>query len=217
MLYCGPPSSSLRQFVGRCCKDNDDVCSWFDKKQVYYVHKARIAIRSACELMKIEQGDEVLAPAYNCGSEISPLLNSGASVILYRVDKKGRLDLTDLRERISQKTRAIYVTHYFGFPQPLVEIKKLCDEKHIYLIEDCALSLFSCDGKTKLGSVGDISVYNFPKTLPVPDGGALVINNPDLAMNNWRSQRPPILGVLRNMLPLIKQVQTFCTRYFGLC
>ncbi len=201
-LYCGGQHFPFRHVFG---SSRDAALSWFPSARTHYVHKARVAIRYACERMGIEPGDEVLAPAYNCGSEISPLLNSGASVILYRVDKKGRLDLTDLRERISQKTKAIYVTHYFGFPQPVVEIKKLCDEKHIYLIEDCALSLFSCDGKTKLGSVGDISVYNFPKILPVPDGGALVINNPDLAVSNWRRQKPPILEILRNMLPLVKQ------------
>lgn len=202
-LYCGPPCVRFRQIFG--IGYSNDLSSWFGNSLVYYVHQARVGIRFACELMKIGPGNEVLVPAYNCGTEVDALLNSGTSVILYRVDKRGWLDLADLRKRISQKTKAIYITHYFGFPQPVFEIKKLCDEKHIYLIEDCALSLFSCDGKTKLGSVGDISVFNFPKSLPVPDGGALVINNPDLIVDNWVMGTPPVSRVLREMLPLIKR------------
>jgi len=133
------------------------------------------------------------------------LLNSGVSLVLYRIDRTGQIDWDDMWCRITKKTKVIYVTHYFGFPQPLVEVKKLCREKRIYLIEDCALSLFSCGRKTELGSKGDISVFNFPKSLPVPDGGVMLVNNPDLAADNWSMRMPPILKVLREMLPLIKR------------
>ena len=202
-LYCGPPSPRIYNVLGKPC--SNDVTTWFEDKRVYYVHKARTAIRFACELIKIGQGDEVLAPAYNCGTEIDALLNSGVSVVLYPTDRTGKVDWNDLYRRITKRTKLIYVTHYFGFPQRLEEVKEICREKEIFLIEDCALSLFSCDCMTKLGSTGDVSVFNFPKTLPVPDGGALVINNPDLAVDNWIMRTPPISGVLRKMLPMMKR------------
>lgn len=176
----------------------------FCTDRVYYVHKARTAIRRVCELVGLREGSEVLAPAYNCGSEIDALSKSGAYVQLYEVDKSGYADLENLQQRITKKTKAIYITHYFGFPQHLDEVRIICNQYNLYLIEDCALSLFSGDGEVKLGTVGDISVFNFPKTLPVPDGGALVINNPGLVKGSWFLERPPFLRVFRETLPLLK-------------
>ena len=109
MLFCGSPNFSLKQFFSRNC--NDDVVLKFSEEyagHVYYVHKARVAIRFACELMKIGYGDEVLAPAYNCGTEVDAIMNSGASVTLYRTDKTGQVDIADLQRRISSKTKLIY-------------------------------------------------------------------------------------------------------------
>lgn len=202
-LFCGHLSPKLVQILG--IKPLHNVRSWFGDCSVYYVHMARVAIRYACQLLGIGKGCEVLASSYNCGSEIDALQSSGASVVLYRVDKHAQVDLADLRRRLTDKTKAIYVTHYFGFPQPVAAIKSLAEERGIYLIEDCALSLFSRDGKVKIGTTGDISVFNFPKTLPVPDGGALLINNQDLVGESWLLRRPKASRVLRGMLPLFKR------------
>jgi len=202
-LFCGPPSLGPKQFWGKCNKSG--VSSWFKAEKVYYVHKARVAIHKACELLRLDKESQILAPAYNCGSEIDALKSSGTNVVLYKVNTDAQTDLSDLRQRISQRTRAIYVIHYFGFAQPVEEIRKICEEEGIYLIEDCALSLFSYDETNKLGSVGDISVFNFPKALPVPDGGAMVINNRDLAQDAWILNRPQFRSVARSILPFAKR------------
>ena len=202
-LFCGPPWAYLRQILGVAAAQG--VASWFQNSRIYYVHLGRVAIRYACELLGIGKDDEILVPAYNCGSEIDPMLCSGASLNLYRIDHAANIDLNDLQERMSKKTRAIYVTHYFGMPQPLVEIRALCRDRKIHLIEDCALSLFSSDGEIRLGSLGDLSIFSFPKTLPVPDGGAMVINNPDLSADGWKRHKPPILRLSRGMLSLAKR------------
>ena len=202
-LYCGPLSIEPQTILGGACKDN--IRSWFTNVRVYYVHTARTAIRRSCELLGIKEGDEVLAPSYNCGTEIDALLASGASVYLYDVDLSGKIDFQDISRRISKKTRAIYVTHYFGFPQKLDVVKKLCNEKGIYLIEDCALALLSCDGTTQIGSVGDIAVFNFPKFLPVPDGGVLCINNSNLAVEKWNLRPPQRDEIIGEVLPLLKR------------
>ena len=201
--YCGPPSAEFRSFLGKRTKN--EMHRYFGKKRIYYTHKARVAIRRACALLGIGKDTEVLAPAYNCGSEIDALVSSTASVVLYRINRAGQIDFDDLERRVTPRTKVVYITHYFGFPQPLAEINNLCMKKGIYLIEDCALSLFSSNGKTQLGSTGDISIYNFPKTLPVPDGGLLVINNADLLSNSWIMSPPPFRPILRKMLPFLKR------------
>src|SRR4030042_2857290 len=174
--YCGPPGFRIKHFTGGVKIHN--VISWFENTAIEYVYRGRTGIRHACELIGLCQGSEVLAPAYNCGSEIDALLNSGTSVVLYRVDRSCKIDMNDLLNRITWKTKAIYITHYFGFPQEVDKIKQICNANGLYMIEDCALSLFSSDGARKLGTIGDVGIFSFPKTLPVPDGGALVVNDP---------------------------------------
>jgi dTDP-4-amino-4,6-dideoxygalactose transaminase len=59
-------------------------------------------------------------------------------------------------------------------------MKKLAEIYGLPLIEDCALSLFSMDGEVPLGITGDVAIFCLYKFLPVPNGGALVFNGPDL-------------------------------------
>jgi dTDP-4-amino-4,6-dideoxygalactose transaminase len=157
-----------------------------------------------CKIWKIKKGDEILVPAYNCGTEIDPFVHYGLSVIFYRVDRDAKIDLENLLQRVTSKTRAIYVTHYFGWPQDLSHLSEYCKKNHIYLVEDCALSLFSTHNGCSLGLSGDAAIYSFPKTLPVPDGGALTL------VSNTHSKVPvPIppltKKIIRGMLPFLKR------------
>jgi perosamine synthetase len=205
LLYCGPMGLEIKPFFTKI--DTDNIISWFGNRKVVYFHKGRVAIRYACELMGIGAGDTILAPSYNCGSEIEPLYKSGAEVSLYRIDEAGQIDISDLQKRINAKTRLVYVTHFFGFPHDLTQIKKICEENGIFLLEDCALSLLSNDPDGNIiGSIGDISVFSFTKTLPVPDGGALVINNTHLNSNQYVLSKPPTSKVIHELYLLVKRM-----------
>jgi len=181
----------------------DDVRAWFRDADVHFLRKGRTAIRYLCHLLNLS-GREVLVPAYNCGAEVDPLIKGGATVRLYRVDETASIDVEDLRNRITSSTRAVYMIHYFGFYQELRAIKELCSERGLYLIEDCALALFSRAGDTKLGTYGDVSIFSLTKSLPVPDGGALVINNPRLAGGKWRLKSTNASTISKELLPLFK-------------
>lgn len=200
--FCGPPGFGLKQILG--IAGAQDISSWFENGHVSFVHKGRTAIRHACNLLGLSAEHEVLAPAYNCGSEIDALLHSGASVVLYPVDRSCQVNITDLEGRITSKTKAVFLIHYFGFPQSVIEIRKFCEKYGLYLIEDCALSLFSCDGMMKLGTVGDVSAFSLPKTLPVPDGGVFFVNRSDSTLRSWYLTPPSNAAVLMNVLPLLK-------------
>lgn len=200
--FCGPTGLNLSAVFGHTVSKN--VFDWFSGFRIHYTHKARVAIRQACNLSGLANDSEILIPSYNCGSEIDPILKSVCKTLIYRINKEACIDVTDLESKITSKTKAIYVTNFFGFSPDIEIIRKLCDYKNLLLIEDCALSLFSSHNNRKLGTFGDIAIFNFPKTLPVPDGGALVINNPGLGLLNWNLQTPPRAQVLKNLMPLSK-------------
>ena len=108
-------------------------------------------------------------------------MHAGLAVRLYPVEEDLRADPARIEPLITERTRAIYVTNYFGIIQPeLAALRTLCDERGLRLIEDCALSLLSGENPAE-GRTGDIAVFCFYKFVPVLQGGALVINAPDLA------------------------------------
>ncbi len=148
-----------------------------DHDRVAFTMNGSAALYQASVVLGLEPPDTVLCPAYNCGYEIEPFLSRGLGLDLYSVGNDLRVDIDDLRHRIGAKTKAILVTHYFGFPQPLDEIRAICDEHDLWLIEDCAHALWSSDATgAPLGTVGDVATFSMRKTVPLPNGGAVVVN-----------------------------------------
>jgi perosamine synthetase len=202
-LFCDFPGVGLKEILG-FNPSSRNIYNNFWKPSTIFMHSGRIAIRKACELVDIKPGDEVLMPSYNCGSEVDPVIRAGATVVLYRVARSSMIDIDDLVSRISVKTKIIYITHYFGFPQSMAGISEICRKKSILMIEDCALSLFSGDHSIKLGARGDIAIFSLVKTLPVPDGGALIINNANIKIKTSNIKSPKRITVINNLLPLLK-------------
>lgn len=180
--------------------------NWFQfgGSDVIFTYQGRYAIALLCELLRIGPGDEVIMPAYNCGAEVDPFVWAGAKVVLYRVDNKGIIDIEDIMQRVTSSTRVIYITHFFGWPQDIGALAAWCKNKGLYLIEDCALSLFSKGPSNAIGQIGDAAIYSFVKSLPVPDGGALVLNRTRWNENK-RFKTPLYSNTFRNCLPLLKK------------
>ncbi len=139
---------------------------------------ARNAIFFSLKALGISPGAHVLLPAYLCRAAVEPFEVFGANVEFYSINLRCEPDLAELEARIKPGTAAILVAHYFGFPQPIDQLRALCDRHRIYLIEDCAHVLQgSFDGRP-LGSFGDASVFSWRKFLPIYDGGALLLRKP---------------------------------------
>lgn len=149
----------------------------FSSPNVRYFYFARNAVWLTVKMLGLDNG-EVLMPSYHHGVEVEALVDAGATPRFYRVGSRWDVDLEDVARRITPKTKALYLTHYAGFPGPAEEMRKLADQHGLVLIEDCALSLLSSDGAVPLGTTGDVGIFCLYKTLPVPNGGALVVNGP---------------------------------------
>jgi len=174
------------------------------QRMFFYTHKGRCGLAQLCKIWELKSGDEILVPAYNCGTEIDPFIHHGLSVIFYRVDNQAKIDIEALQKQITSNTRVIYVTHYFGWPQDIKTLSEYCKKNNIYLIEDCALSLFSNPTGSSLGLTGDAAIYSFPKTLPVPDGGVLALLSDNHSKESF-TLPPPTRKIIRRMLPFIKR------------
>lgn len=179
----------------------------FAASDVTYFYFARIAIWLVAGMLGLAEG-EVLVPAYHHGVEIEALLEAGTALSFYRVGRKWDIDPDEIERRITPRTKAIYLTHYAGFPGPAQELRGIADSHGLPLIEDCALSLLSKDGERPLGSTGDFGVFCLYKTLPVPNGGALVVNHAEGRRNGHRVPPvppPPIASTASHTLSSLLQ------------
>lgn len=146
----------------------------FDDPATHWFYFARNGIYSLARLWGLA-GREVLFPAYFHGVELEALLEAGVRPRFFPVHEKMRVDPEEVIARITPETKAVYLIHYAGFPGPVEELAAACRERNVLLIEDCALSLLSCKGEKPLGSWGDAAIFCLYKTLPVPNGGAVVL------------------------------------------
>jgi dTDP-4-amino-4,6-dideoxygalactose transaminase len=145
-----------------------------DAGQVRHVTSGRVAIALALLHLEIKAGDEVAVPAFHCTSMIEPVTWRKATPVFYRIKRDASVDLADLEIKISNSTRALLITHYFGFLQDVTTLRSFCDRNGIALIEDCAHCLFGeVDGKP-VGATADYAIASLAKFFPTYDGGCLI-------------------------------------------
>jgi len=176
----------------------------FDARaRIFRYRFARAAIYHGLNAIGVGPGDEVLMPAYHHGVEVQTVRSLGATVRFFPVGPDLSCSISDIKAALSPATRVIFVIHYFGFPQPIMALRELCDRRALTLFEDCSLALLSeTEEGIPLGSVGELSAFCLYKSLPVPDGGLLVMNDCGAlkAGRVWGLDPDILLGELRACL-----------------
>lgn len=110
-------------------------------------------------------------------------LNEMATPIFADVDPDTLLmDPKSVRQKITERTRALIVTNLWGVCAPLDELRALCDEHGIFMIEDCAHTILAYWKGKHAGTWGHIGVFSFQqgKHLPTGDGGMMVTDDPEI-------------------------------------
>jgi perosamine synthetase len=158
----------------------------------------RAALLAGLTALGIGPGHEVLLPAYLCESVVTPVETVGAQPVYFPIGRRFEVDLAALEAAITPRTRAIVLIHYLGFPGPVEEVRALCQRRGLVLIEDCAHALFSRAGDQPLGTFGDLAIFSPWKSLPLPDGGLLRVNDAHL-WPHVPKQQPPARRTLTRM------------------
>lgn len=188
LARCPNLGLSPLELVQAALSGRKEVPNWLTLNgyETHLTYSCRTAIGLLTDILPLRPGDEVLIPAYNCGSEIDALLAIGLKIKAVDCDNMGFVSLAALKSAKSEKTRAVYIIHPFGWPHPLIEIDAWRRTNNLLLIEDCALALCSKFPNQKpIGTLGDASVFTFTKSLPVPDGGMVM----------WRGSAGPNLDL----------------------
>jgi dTDP-4-amino-4,6-dideoxygalactose transaminase len=154
---------------------------------VIAVSSGTAALHLACRAAGLGPGDEVIVPAFTFIASASAARYVGATPVLCDVHGPHdfNIDLEDVAERITPRTRAVIAVHFCGYPADVLALRELCDEHDLILIEDCAQAIAAQldDSGRQVGTVGELGAFSFfsKKQLCVGEGGMVSTANDELA------------------------------------
>ncbi len=142
------------------------------------------ALHTAYAAIDPEPGDEFVTTSITDMGALTPILYQSAVPVFADVDADTLNVTADSIEKvISERTKAIIVTHLFGNPCEMGEIMELARSKNIPVIEDCAQAFLAKQNGQWIGTIGDIGCFSLQqgKHITTGEGGIVVSNNEDLA------------------------------------
>lgn len=154
--------------------------------------------------------DEVLCPAYTCVVVPNAIVLSGNVPVFVDSTKDSfNMDLRLLEEAITNKTRAIVVTHIFGYAMDVLavqEIAQRAEKKHghkIYVIQDAAHSYGAKWQGELITKYGDASIFgsNISKIINSIFGGMVITNShiTNQKLKEWRKSNTKSSGVVKGL------------------
>lgn len=148
-------------------------------KYVVAVNSATAALHAACFAIGIDEGDEIITSPLSFAASANCVVYCRGKPVFADIDKDGLIDPNEVKKKINKKTKAIVTVDYAGQPSRINELKILCKQHGIYLIQDAAHSLGATYYHKPIGSLSDITCFSFHpvKTITTGEGGAITTND----------------------------------------
>ncbi len=191
--------SSVGKYVD---KFEDKVAEFCGAKCAVAVVNGTQALFIGLKLIGARPGTEIITQSLTFVATANAIAYTGASPIFIDVDVNTMgLSPASLRRFLEEHTEQKDGTcwnkttqkqivgcvpmHTCGFPAKIIEIKEICEEFFLTLVEDSAESLGSYVGGTHTGLFGKLGVFSFNgnKIITSGGGGMVVTNDEALAKN----------------------------------
>lgn len=148
---------------------NIKLKEFYNSSNIYLYPYARYALLEALKMLDIKT---IYLPAFICRDMLAPINTLRIKYFFYEVNEQ----LEPLLEDI--KCDVILMVNYFGFAQDLEPFEEYKKKYNAVIIEDNAHGFLSKDKNgVLLGTRGDIGLLSIRKTVFLPNGGALLVNN----------------------------------------
>lgn len=136
------------------------ISKYNNKKFSVGVSSGTNALYLALKTLGISKGDEVIVPCMSWYSTFTAVTMLGAIPIGVDISDDLQLDQTKIIESITKKTKAMIYVHFTGLSKSLTYLKKICNKKKLFLVEDCAQSFGAKTNGIKVGHYSDIASYS---------------------------------------------------------
>ncbi|MEJ5350240.1 MAG: DegT/DnrJ/EryC1/StrS family aminotransferase [Melioribacteraceae bacterium] len=160
----------------------EEICKYLNCKYAIGVSSGTDALLLALMALDIKPGDEVIVPTYSFFATAGVVARLNAVPVFADIDPVTfNINPSDLKKKITSKTKAIIPVHLFGQSAEMDEILEIAEKYNLKIIEDAAQAIGTQykDGKF-VGTIGDAGCFSFfpSKNLGgFGDGGIIVTNN----------------------------------------
>jgi perosamine synthetase len=199
-------------FPGRAIRDLEtEIAREFAVTQVFLVSSGTAALTLALDALKsLRAGREVVAPAYTCFSVPAAILRAGLRPALCDISPATfDFDHRLLERAIGDGTLAVVAHHLFGVPSAVADIRALCRNRGVFVIEDAAQAMGVESDGHKLGTLGDIGIFSLGrgKNITCGSGGILVTNSAQIGEAIARQYRDvPMPTLVENAVEFVRLV-----------
>ena len=135
--------------------------NFFRSKYTLAVTSGTAAIKVALKSIGIKPGDEVITQAFNFIATVEAILDVGAKPVIVNVDQNLNIKISELKKKITKKTKAVIPVHMLGLSCEMNEILRICKKSDIKVIEDNCESVGGKFGNKYLGTIGDVGIFSF--------------------------------------------------------
>lgn len=172
--------SSRGEFISRF---ETEFAQYIGAEHATTVSNGTVALHLAMAALELGPGDEVIVPTLTYVASVNTIMQTGASVVYAEsLADTWNVSVSDIRSRITPKTKAVMVVHLYGLSCDMDEVVALCKEHNLLLIEDCAEAFGSLYKGQHVGTFGDVATFSFfgNKTITTGEGGMVVCKNKDI-------------------------------------
>lgn len=189
LITCGPRVTEFEQLL----------CEYTGAKYAVVVSNGTAALHLAALAGEIGPGDEVIVSSITFAASANSVLYCGGTPVFADINPETyNIDPASIRKLITPKTKAIVAVDFTGQATELDEIKAICKEHNLLLIQDAAHSIGTKYKGQGVGSIADMTCFSFHpvKTITAGEGGAITTNNEQLYRKLLRLRTH---GITRNM------------------
>ena len=129
-------------------------------------------------------GDEAIIPAFTWISTANVVEHLGGKVIFCDIDLNTfNIDVTQIEQKITSRTKAILPVHLFGLAADMDAINEIAAQHSLWVVEDAACGFGSRYRGQHVGTQGDTGCFSFHprKAITTGEGGMITTNSADLA------------------------------------
>src|SRR3989344_3786913 len=153
------------------CEFEDAMANYCGAKYAVAFSSGTAALHGACFAANISQGDEVITTPLTFAASANCILYCGGTPVFVDIQKNIPLiDTTEIKKKVTSKTKAIIPVDYSGVPADYFEINKIARKYRLTVIADAAHSLGASYKGKKVGKLVDMTVFSFHPVKAITTG-----------------------------------------------
>lgn len=169
----------------RVAQFTQDLQAYFDNApHVLPLASATAGLHITLLALDLKPGDEVITTPLTFAATLNTIVLAGATPVLVDIDPLTyNMDLNQLQDAITERTRVIMPVHFAGLPIDMDPLYAIAQHHGLRVVEDCAHAIGSEYKGKRIGAFGDIHVFSFHpnKNMTTGEGGCVVTRDQQLA------------------------------------